>query len=120
MGNRRQTKETSVDDIRRQTVRLKKRKPSDREPKPVENELKESEERLKSVVSRSPIPAFVISKDHRILYWNKALEQLTKIRAEDVIGTSQQWRAFYARKRPCMADLLVSRAQEKISKWYKK
>ncbi|MBP7342228.1 MAG: PAS domain S-box protein [Smithellaceae bacterium] len=82
------------------------------------NGLKESEERLKSVVSRSPIPAFVISKDHRILYWNKALAQLTKIRAEDVIGTSQQWRAFYGKKRPCMADLLVSRAQEKISKWY--
>ena len=123
MKNRRQTEETPVDDIRRQSVRLKKRRPSDHEGRPVESELRESElreseERLKSVVSRSPIPAFVISKDHRILYWNKALEQLTKIRAEDVIGTSQQWRAFYARKRPCMADLLVSRAQEKISKWY--
>jgi len=83
-----------------------------------QGKLRESEERLKSVVSRSPIPAFVISKDHHILYWNKALEQLTKIRAEDVIGTSQQWRAFYGKKRPCMADLLVSRAQEKMAKWY--
>ncbi len=88
MGNRRQTEEAQVDDVRQQSVRLKKRRSSDHERRPVENELKESEERLKSVVSRSPIPAFVISKDHRILYWNKALEQLTKIRAEDVIGTS--------------------------------
>jgi PAS domain S-box-containing protein len=84
----------------------------------VEDELKESEQRLKSVVSLSPIPAFVIDRDHKILYWNKALEQLTKIKAEDVIGTSQQWRAFYSKKRPCMADLLVSREQENISKWY--
>ncbi len=85
---------------------------------PVKDDLKESEQRLKSVIGGSPIPAFVIGKDHHILYWNKALEMLTQIKAEDVIGTSQQWRAFYSRKRPCMADLLVSREQEKISKWY--
>ncbi|MDD4092777.1 MAG: PAS domain S-box protein, partial [Smithellaceae bacterium] len=118
MKNQRQAEEDPVDDVRRQSGRPRKRQPSHLEPNPAENELKESEERLRSVVSRSPIPAFVIGKDHHILYWNKALEQLTKIRAEDVIGTTQQWRAFYARKRPCMADLLVSRAQEKISKWY--
>lgn len=86
--------------------------------KQAEEELKESEQRLKSVIDASPIPAFVIGMDHKIIYWNKALEELTKIKAESVIGTFQQWRAFYAKKRPCMADLLVSREKEKISKWY--
>ncbi len=99
-------------------AQLKEFKQSDLHRTREEKKLRESEQRLMSVVSRSPIPAFVISRDHRILYWNKALEQLTKIKAGDVIGTSQQWRAFYAKKRPCMADLLVSRELAKIAKWY--
>jgi PAS domain S-box-containing protein len=104
-----------IQSLRRQ---IKKLQQAESKRKLAEDALKESEQRLKSVVSRSPIPAFVIDKDHKILYWNKALEQLTKIKAEDVIGTSQQWRAFYRKKRPCMADLLVSREQDNISKWY--
>ncbi len=104
-----------IQSLRRQ---LKELRQSEIKRKRAEDELKESEQRLKSVIGGSPIPAFVIGKDHHILYWNKALEELTKIKAEDVIGTSQQWRAFYSKKRPCMADLLVSREQEKISRWY--
>jgi hypothetical protein len=38
--------------------------------------------------------------------------------AGDVIGTNQQWRVFYGKERPCMADLLVDSAVEKVSKWY--
>jgi len=101
--------------LRRQ---LKELRQSEVKREHAEEELKESEQRLKSVIGCSPIPAFVIGKDHRILYWNKALEELTTIKAEDAIGTSQQWRAFYSKKRPCMADLLVSHNQENISKWY--
>ena len=66
----------------------------------------------------SPIPTFVIDINHRVIYWNKALEELSGIRAGDVIGTRQQWRAFYAAKRPCMADLLVAEAFEGIERWY--
>ncbi len=104
-----------IQSLRRQ---LKDLRQSEMKRKRAENELKESEQRLKSVIDGSPIPAFVIGMDHKIIYWNKALEELSKIKAQDVIGTSQQWRAFYGKKRPCMADLLVSREKEKISKWY--
>ena len=40
------------------------------------------------------------------------------IPAEEIIGTDQHWRAFYAKERPCMADLLVDSAEEKVPKWY--
>ncbi|MCE5264549.1 MAG: PAS domain S-box protein [Deltaproteobacteria bacterium] len=66
----------------------------------------------------SPIPTFVIDTNHRIIGWNKALEQLSGISAASVMGTRQQWRAFYAEKRPCMADLLVAEAFEGIERWY--
>ncbi len=88
------------------------------ERKETEQKLVESEKRLHSIVQGFSIPAFVIGKDHRILYWNRALEKLTNLKAKDMVGTSEHWRAFYAKERPCMADLLVDRAADKVSKWY--
>lgn len=80
--------------------------------------LKESEKRLKSVLEGSPIPTFVIDRDHKVLYWNKALEEMSGIRADEVVGTNKQWRAFYDRERPCMCDLLVDGALDEIPRWY--
>ncbi|MCE5211537.1 MAG: PAS domain S-box protein [Deltaproteobacteria bacterium] len=73
---------------------------------------------LQSIIGSSPIPAFIIGKDHLIIYWNKALEELSGIKAKEVAGTGQQWRAFYKTARPCMADLLVDKYQKNISRWY--
>ena len=73
---------------------------------------------LQSIMGSSPIPAFIIGKDHLIIYWNKALEELSGIKSEEVVGTGQQWRAFYKTPRPCMADLLVDKYQKEIPQWY--
>ena len=86
--------------------------------KAIEQEIFENERRLYSVIQGFSIPAFVIGKDHKVIYWNRALEKLSNIKAEEVVGTNGQWRAFYAKERPCMADLLVDSALEKIPKWY--
>ena len=80
--------------------------------------LRESEQFLKMILSGSPIATFVIGRDHRIMFWNRALEELTKIPARKVVGTRQQWRAFYRSRRPCMADLIVDQAHETIAQWY--
>lgn len=93
-------------------------KKADPEQLRVPNVLTETEQHLHSIIGGSPIPAFVIGKDHRLIYWNRALEELSKIKASDVIGTSQQWRAFYRTERPCMADLLVDEALGAIPQWY--
>ena len=83
-----------------------------------QEELREREQRLYGILQHSPIPAFVIGTDHRVLFWNAALEQLSSIPSSEVIGTRQQWRAFYKQERPCMADLLLEGEAEHISKWY--
>ncbi|MCX5828500.1 MAG: PAS domain-containing protein [Deltaproteobacteria bacterium] len=88
------------------------------ERKSMERELVENEKRLNSVIQGLSIAAFVIGKDHKVIYWNRALEKLSSIPAADVVGTNQQWKAFYSKERPCMADLLVDSALEKIPKWY--
>jgi PAS domain S-box-containing protein len=84
-----------------------------------EEALREQERRLENIIQGSPIPTFVIGKDHKVLYWNKALEELSRIAAEEMIGTRDHWRAFYSEPRPCMADLLVGASLKEISQWYK-
>jgi signal transduction histidine kinase len=88
------------------------------EKRQAEEELKESEQRLYGILQNSPIPAFVIGKDHRVIFWNRALEELSKIPAAHVLGTTQHWRAFYKKERPCMADLLIDGEIGRIPKWY--
>ncbi|MFA4850820.1 MAG: PAS domain S-box protein, partial [Methanoregula sp.] len=86
--------------------------------KNAEEALRESEARLTSILHGSPLLQFVIDHDHRILSWNKALEEYSGIPAGDVIGTDQQWRAFYKDKRPVLADLLVDNNTDGLFKWY--
>ena len=88
------------------------------ERKRTELALRESEDMLYSTVQGSSISTFVIGKDHRVVYWNRALEELSQIRAAEVIGTSGHWRAFYSEERPCMADLLVDEDFDRIPEWY--
>jgi PAS domain S-box-containing protein len=88
------------------------------ERKAMEWKLMENEQRLYSVIQGFSIPAFVIGRNHEVIYWNRALENLSGIPSSDVVGTNQQWKAFYSKERPCMADLLVDSALEKIPKWY--
>jgi PAS domain S-box-containing protein len=48
------------------------------------------------------------------------MENLTGIAADEIIGTRDQWKAFYAEKRPSMADFIVDNAtEETIAKYYR-
>jgi PAS domain S-box-containing protein len=80
--------------------------------------LERSERRLHAIVRGSPIATFVIDQHHRVISWNHALEVYSGISAEKIVGTHDPWRAFYDKKRPCMADLLVDGAVDRIHEWY--
>jgi signal transduction histidine kinase/DNA-binding response OmpR family regulator len=72
-------------------------------------ELAESQSRLTAILDGSPVPQFVIGRDHRILLWNKAMEKYSGFKAADAVGTDRQWCPFYEAKRPTLADLLVEK-----------
>ncbi len=88
------------------------------ERKKIEVALRESEQRLKIILHGTPIATFVIGRDHRVIHWNDALEQLSGINAGTIIGTKDQWRAFYDRERPCLSDLIVDGSLKTIPDWY--
>lgn len=76
------------------------------------------EQKLISIIHGSPIPSFVISREHKVMYWNRALQGLSKIKPSEVLNTNQQWRAFYASPRPCLADLILDARTSEFEKFY--
>lgn len=77
------------------------------------------EEMLAKIVDGTTIPSFVINKEHKVTHWNTAVEALTGIRKEEIVGTGEQWRAFWPEKRPVMADLIVDgTSAEEIEAYY--
>ena len=60
-----------------------------------------------ALLQNTATPIFVIDPQHRVLVWNKACEELTGVKAQDVVGTDRHWSGFYPEERPCLADVLL-------------
>ncbi len=88
------------------------------EHKRTEHELKNKNNELIQIVNSFPVPMFVINKEHEVTCWNKACEKETDISAERMIGTKDPWLAFYPKKRPVLADLIVDKNIESIEDFY--
>lgn len=80
-----------------------------------------SEERdrlLRTLFQIPTTPRFFIDKNHKVVYWDRALEILTGIRAEDVVGTSDHWKAFYSGPRACLIDFVIDGNVEMIARQF--
>lgn len=74
-----------------------------------------------SLFEGSVIPMFIIDKNHKITHWNKACEHISGVLSDKMIGTSFQWKPFYSKPRPILADLVLGKlTQKKLEKWYSK
>lgn len=67
---------------------------------------------LLQLVEGNPVATIVIDAEHRVTHWNRACAVLTGVPATEMIGSKEQWRAFYAEPRPILADLIVNGALE--------
>jgi len=70
----------------------------------IQETAQENEQKLKAIIQGLSIAAFIIDGDHQVIYWNKALEALSNIHAEEIVGTTNHWKAFYAQERPCILE----------------
>ncbi|HEX5126282.1 MAG TPA: ATP-binding protein [Rhodocyclaceae bacterium] len=62
---------------------------------------------FKELLDGNPVPTFVVNNQHMVLHWNRACEILTGVPASDIVGTRNQWKPFYEKERPVLADLVV-------------
>ena len=76
--------------------------------KAIETALAEEQQFSENLLQNSAVPCFVLNKNHEVITWNLACEELTGLTSFEVIGTDHHWRAFYPEQRPCLADLILT------------
>jgi PAS domain S-box-containing protein len=73
---------------------------------------------IEGIVQGSPVPMFVIDKNHEVILWNRACTDLTGYSAQEMIGTDNYYKPFYENKRPFLADLIIDRNVENFEPLY--
>lgn len=88
--------------------------------KKAENALIASKKLFDDLVEGSPTATFVIDANHKVIYWNRALEELTGLRSDVMIGTDNHWQPFYPKKRMMITDMMIKgRKIKEILRYYK-
>jgi PAS domain S-box-containing protein len=76
--------------------------------KKAEEIVKNSEQRLAQIINFLPDPTWVIDSEGKVVTWNQAMENLTGIAAEKMVGKGNYEYAlpFYGERRPVLIDLV--------------
>lgn len=79
-----------------------------------EEELKESQRRLFDIIEFLPDATLVIDRYGKILAWNRAIEIMTGVKKEDMLGKGDYEYAlpFYGTRRPILIDLALCQDKE--------
>jgi PAS domain S-box-containing protein len=89
------------------------------EYKRAEEALRESERRLADIIEFLPDPTLAIDRQGRVITWNNAIEEMTGVKASDMLGKGNFEYAlpFYQERRPILIDLVL-RPDNKIEESY--
>lgn len=97
--------------IREESERLKEREAW-------QEKLLREKKTIDGIMEGSPIPAFVINKEHKVILWNRSCQELTGYSAEEMVGTDNHYKPFYSIKRPIVADLIIDNDLEGLNRYY--
>ncbi len=84
-----------------------------------ENVVEESSERLSQILDFLPDPTFAIDLEGKVITWNRAYEEMTDMKAEDVVGKGDYIYAlpFYGRRRPVLIDAAIKQDPQILEKY---
>lgn len=85
------------------------------ERKQAEEALRETQRRLTDIIEFLPDATLVIDKDGKVIAWNRAIESMTGVRSEDMLGKGNYEYAlpFYGERKPILIDLALHPAPER-------
>jgi PAS domain S-box-containing protein len=80
------------------------------EQKRMDDELRRAHKKLQEIIDFLPDATFVIDQDRKVIAWNRAIEVMTGVRKEEIIGEGDYayGEPFYGYKRPILIDLIFS------------
>ncbi|HPC55830.1 MAG TPA: PAS domain S-box protein [Methanolinea sp.] len=87
--------------------------------KVIEKALKTTYEKLQEAVEFMPDPTFIIGREGKVIAWNRAMEVLTGVRSNEVIGSDRYGDAlaFLQGTMPVLVDILDLPAHELAKTW---
>jgi two-component system, cell cycle sensor histidine kinase and response regulator CckA len=89
------------------------------ERKQAEVRIRQEREQLAAVLDGNPIPTVVIDKNHKVILWNRACENLTQVQREKVLDRPVNSKIFYPdQDRPLLMDLVLEMDQISMKKFY--
>ncbi|MGE5471279.1 MAG: ATP-binding protein [Bacteroidota bacterium] len=101
-------------------VELTQKKLLESEHKRAEATKRNMTQLLAQIIDGDPVPTFVLDARHQITHWNRACAVISGLPASEMVGTMNQWKAFYPESRPVMADLIVDGSiDDRFSTYYK-
>ena len=88
------------------------------ERKRTEQAILQQKKTTEGILEGLPVPAFVIDRQHRITYWNRACEEVTSFSRQQMIGSTNQWLPFYDQERPTLVDLVMDQNIKALEHYY--
>ena len=79
-----------------------------------EERLKESEQRMFDIIDFLPDATFAVDQEGIVIAWNRAMEEMTGIRAEEMSGSGDYAYSlpFYGVRKPILIDMVLKPAEE--------
>ena len=89
------------------------------ELKRAEEAILESQRRMADIINFLPDATLVIDREGKVIAWNHAIEEMTGVRAEDILGKGDYEYAipFYGDRRPILIDMVFF-PEEELDKNY--
>ena len=71
--------------------------------------LRESEQQMNQIIEFLPDATFAIDREGRVIAWNRAIEEMTGVRKDAILGRGDYEYAvpFYGERRPLLADRIL-------------
>jgi PAS domain S-box-containing protein len=81
--------------------------------------LRKAHQQLQDIIDFLPDATFVIDRQKRVIAWNRAIEEMTGVKQQEIIGKGDYMYAvpFYGEKRPIIIDLVMGCEDETERKY---
>jgi PAS domain S-box-containing protein len=76
------------------------------EQKAAEASLRSTKQKMENIIEFLPDPTFVLDQNHRVIAWNRAMEELSGVKKEEMIGKGEGAYSMpiYGDRRPLLID----------------
>ncbi|HEY9074859.1 MAG TPA: PAS domain S-box protein, partial [Desulfobaccales bacterium] len=85
------------------------------ERKEAEEALRESQQRFEDIIDFLPDATMVVDKQRTVIAWNRAMEALTEVKAQDILGKGNYEYAlpFWGERRPIIIDNVFTEEKDR-------